>query len=174
MPYLSLIVWKPQRLKNLHSLHLQLQSKLLRIFFFKRVSWKTPGFQDFELFGTPTDNISKATRTLEKKHFWRRLPWLILKWLLSTGFFILYKIRYLNLDKVLLFSSNQVICLKNRKFWQAPITIVFKFFYWNLVHVLNNFYKRMFEIFLFCLGLQLLIKMEKKLVLAIMYKPGIF
>ena len=135
MPYLSLIVWKPQRLKNLHSLHLQLQSKLLRIFFFKRVSWKTPGFQDFELFGTPTDNISKATRTLEKKTLLKEAAMVNIKVAFINWVFhflimliMLYKIRYLNLDKVLLFSSNQVICLKNRKFWQAPITIVFKFF----------------------------------------------
>ena len=34
----------------------------------------------------------------------------------------LCKIRYLNLDKSLLFPRNQIICLKNWKLWRAPTT----------------------------------------------------
>ena len=44
----------------------------------------------------------------------------------------LYKIRYLNLDKALLFPRNQAICLKNWKLWRAPTTTKFNIFCWNL------------------------------------------
>ena len=47
----------------------------------------------------------------------------------------LWKIRYLNLDKGLLFPRNRVICLKNWKLWRAPITTKFNFFCWNFAHV---------------------------------------
>ena len=47
----------------------------------------------------------------------------------------LYKIWYLNLDKVLLFLGNQVISLKNQKLWWAPTTIKFNIFCWNFAHV---------------------------------------
>ena len=47
----------------------------------------------------------------------------------------LYKIRYLNLDKALLFPRNQVICLKNWKLWRASTTIEFHTFCWNFAHV---------------------------------------
>ena len=47
----------------------------------------------------------------------------------------LYKIRYLNLDKALLFPRNQAICLKNRKLWRAPTTTMFNIFGWNFAHV---------------------------------------
>ena len=47
----------------------------------------------------------------------------------------LYKIQYLNLDKVLLFPRNQAICLKNRKLWRAPTTTRFNIFCWNVAHV---------------------------------------
>ena len=47
----------------------------------------------------------------------------------------LYKIRYLNLDKALLFPRNQAICLKNRKLWRAPTTTMFNIFCWNFAHV---------------------------------------
>ena len=36
----------------------------------------------------------------------------------------LYKIRYLNLDKTLLFLRNQAICLKNQKL-QQPQSLIF-------------------------------------------------
>ena len=43
------------------------------------------------------------------------------------------KILYKTLDKALLFSRNQVICLKNRKLWRAPANI----FFWNFVSYLS-------------------------------------
>ena len=46
----------------------------------------------------------------------------------------LCKIRYLNLEKAL-FPRNQVICLKNWKFWRGPTTITFNIFCWNFAHV---------------------------------------
>ena len=46
----------------------------------------------------------------------------------------LYKLRYLNIDKVLLFSRKQVICLKNWKVWRAPTTTKFNIFWWNFAH----------------------------------------
>ena len=47
----------------------------------------------------------------------------------------LYKIRYLNLDKALLFPRNQAICMKNRKLCRAPTTAKFNIFCWNFAHV---------------------------------------
>ena len=47
----------------------------------------------------------------------------------------LYKIRYLNLDKALLFPRNQAICLKNWKLWRAPTATKFNIFCWNFAHV---------------------------------------
>ena len=44
----------------------------------------------------------------------------------------LYKIRYLNSDKALLFLRNQVIYLKN---WKSPTTIKFNSFCWYFAHV---------------------------------------
>ena len=41
----------------------------------------------------------------------------------------LCKIRYLKLDKALIFPRNQVICLKNWKIWRAPTTIKFNIFF---------------------------------------------
>ena len=46
----------------------------------------------------------------------------------------LYKIWYLNLDKVLLFPRNQVVFLKNWKLWRAPTIIKFNIFCWNFAH----------------------------------------
>ena len=37
-----------------------------------------------------------------------------------------------NLDKALLFSRNQVFCLKNWKLWRAPTTLEFNIFSWNI------------------------------------------
>ena len=45
-----------------------------------------------------------------------------------------YEIRYLNLDKALLFPRNQAICLKNWKLWRAPTTTKFDIFCWNFAH----------------------------------------
>ena len=45
---------------------------------------------------------------------------------------------YNNLGKTLLFSRNQVFCLKdsqNRKFWRVSTTIDFNNFCWNFAHV---------------------------------------
>ena len=72
----------------------------------------------------------------------------------------LYKIRYLNLDKPLLFPRKQAICLKNWKLWRAPTATKFNIFCWNFARaLLTNVYKTLFGIFLFCLDLELLIKM---------------
>ena len=37
--------------------------------------------------------------------------------------------------RISVFSRNQVFCLKNWKFWQAPTTIDFNKFCWNFTHV---------------------------------------
>ena len=47
----------------------------------------------------------------------------------------LCKIRYLFLDKALLFARNQVICLKIWKLWRIPTIIKFIIFCWNVAHV---------------------------------------
>ena len=47
----------------------------------------------------------------------------------------LYKIRYVNLNKALLFPRNQVICLKNLKLWRTQTTVKFNIFCWNFAHV---------------------------------------
>ena len=69
----------------------------------------------------------------------------------------LCKIQYLNLYKALLFPRNQAICLKNRKLWRALTTIKFNIFLLKFYtrFLLNNVYKRLFRIFLFCLDLEL-------------------
>ena len=63
------------------------------------------------------------------------------------------KIPLRKLDKALLFSRNQVLCLKIWKLWRAPTTLEFPDFCWFLLEFctrfpLTNVYKRMFEIFL--------------------------
>ena len=75
----------------------------------------------------------------------------------------LCKIWYLHLDKALLFPRNQVIYLKNWKLWRAPTTIKFTTFCGNFAHVsyLTMPTKRCSGFFLFCLGLELLIKMRR-------------
>ena len=40
-----------------------------------------------------------------------------------------------NLDKALLFTRNQVFCLKNWKLWWASTTLKFNIFCWNFAHV---------------------------------------
>ena len=46
-----------------------------------------------------------------------------------------FKIPYKNLDKALLFSRNQVFCLKVWKLWGAPTILQFNIFCWNFAHV---------------------------------------
>ena len=74
----------------------------------------------------------------------------------------LHKIRYLSLDKALLFPRNQAICLKNSELWQASTTAKF-IFCWNLAHVscITMSTKGCSGFFLFCLDLELLIKLWK-------------
>ena len=57
--------------------------------------------------------------------------------------------RYLNLDKALLFPKNQVICLKNLKLWRAPTTVEFNIFLLKFCtrFLLNNVYKNLLGIF---------------------------
>ena len=71
----------------------------------------------------------------------------------------LYKIWYLNLDKVLFFQRNQVICLKNWNFdeLQLPQSLIFLLKLCTRF-LLKNLYKRVFGIF-FIFDLQLLMKM---------------
>ena len=47
----------------------------------------------------------------------------------------LHKIRYLNLDKALLFPRDQAIWLKNGKLWRASTTTKFNIFSWNFAQV---------------------------------------
>ena len=60
----------------------------------------------------------------------------------------LYKIRYLNLDKALLFPRNQAICLKNWKIWRAPTTTKFNICCWNVTSQCLQKDVRIFFIFL--------------------------
>ena len=46
------------------------------------------------------------------------------------------KIPYKNVDKALLFSRNQVFCLKIWNLWRAPTTLQFNIFCWNFAHIL--------------------------------------
>ena len=71
----------------------------------------------------------------------------------------LCRIRYLNLDKALLFPRNQVVCLKNWKLWRTPTTIDFIIFCSNSEHLyyLAMSTKGCPEFVLFCLDLELLI-----------------
>ena len=75
----------------------------------------------------------------------------------------LYEIRYLNLNKVLLFPWNQTICLKNWKLWGAPSATKFNLFCWDFAHVsyLRMSTKGCSGYFLFCLDLELLKKNVK-------------
>ena len=68
------------------------------------------------------------------------------------------------LDKVLLFSRNQVFCLKTWKIWRAPTTLEFNVFYWNFVHVfyLPMSTKGCSGFFWFCLDLELYLQKLKR------------
>ena len=47
----------------------------------------------------------------------------------------LYKMRYLDLDKTLLFPRDQAIGLENWKLWRARTAKKFGIFWWNFAHV---------------------------------------
>ena len=95
-----------------------------------------------------------------------------LAWLKQNNFFMYwfyynlivlikqFKTPYNNLDKALLFSRKQVFCLKIWKIWPAPTTLQFYIFCWNFVRVslLPMSTKACVGFFLFCLDLELLIK----------------
>ena len=73
------------------------------------------------------------------------------------------KIPLRKLDKALLFSRNQVLCLKIWKLWRAPTTLEFHDFCWNFAHV---FHLPMSTIecsrfFLTCVDLELFAKIKK-------------
>ena len=61
----------------------------------------------------------------------------------------LNKIRYLSLDKALLFPRTQAICRKNSKRWRAPTTTKFNIFLlkFSTRFLPNNVYKRVFGMF---------------------------
>ena len=82
------------------------------------------------------------------------------------------KIQYLNLDKALLFLSNQVISLKNWKLWQGPTTTEFNIFCLHFPHVsvLPMSTKGCSGLFLFCLDLELF----TNLVSVNVQKPDLF
>ena len=73
---------------------------------------------------------------------------------------------YKNFHKALLFSRNQVFCLKNWKLWQSPTIIEFNIFCLNFAHVsfLPMSGKGCLGRFKFCLDLQLFAKITKYLV----------
>ena len=69
------------------------------------------------------------------------------------------KIPHKTLDKALLFSKNQVFCLKNWKLWRAPTTTEFNIFCWNFAHVsyllmstkgCSGFFKILFRSWVIC------------------------
>ena len=54
------------------------------------------------------------------------------------------------LDKILLFSRNQVFCLKIWKLWRAPTTLQFNIFCWNFARfLLTNVSKSLCGIFFY-------------------------
>ena len=80
-----------------------------------------------------------------------------------------------NLDKALLFSRNQVFCLKIWKLWQVPTTIEFNNFCWNFAHVsyLPMSTKGYSGFFSFCVDLEWFAKIKKDLVFTHSQKPGL-
>ena len=80
-----------------------------------------------------------------------------------------------NLDRSLLFSKNQVFCLKNWKPWQASTTRDFNNFYWNFTHIsyLPMSTRGCVGFFKFCLELELFAKIKKDLVSTQSQKPGL-
>ena len=80
-----------------------------------------------------------------------------------------------NLDKALLFSGNQVFCLKNWKIWRTQTTIDFNNFSWNFAHVPFSpmSTKACVGFFLFSLEPELFAKIKKYLVSTHSWKPGL-
>ena len=76
------------------------------------------------------------------------------------------KVLYKNLEQVPLFLRNQVFCLENLTFWQAPATTEFNIFCWSFAHVfhLPMSTKGCSGFFSFCLDLMLFAKNIKDLV----------
>ena len=72
------------------------------------------------------------------------------------------KIPFKTLDKALLFSRNQVYCLKNWKLWRVLTTVEFNIFYWNIGHV-SYLRKGVRDFFKFWLDLDLFAKIENDL-----------
>ena len=79
-----------------------------------------------------------------------KVAW-IWNWVLRTE-----EIPNKSLDKVLLFSRNQIFFMKNWKFWWAPTTVGLNTFCWNIPYVshLSLSTKRCSWLFLFSLGLE--------------------
>ena len=83
------------------------------------------------------------------------------------------KISYQTLNKALLFSGNQVFCLKNWNLWRAPTTLEFNGFFWNFAYVsyLPMSTKGYLGFFLFYLDLKSFAKIENDLVSTHSQKP---
>ena len=73
------------------------------------------------------------------------------------------KIPHKTLDKTLLFSRNQLYCLKIWRLWRVSTTLQVEVFCWNLVQVsyLPMSTKRRAGFFWFCLNLELFAKIKK-------------
>ena len=115
-----------------------------------------------------TGNIIIAYGFTDNIEYWVKMARMVkLKLAFMEWFFIylvilikLYKIRYLNLDKALLFPRNLAICLKNWKLWRAPTTTKFSIFCWNFAHLSYlTISAKGCSGFLFCLEFELFIKM---------------
>ena len=109
--------------------------------------------------------ISHIMKQNDEIKSWNRLCVANLKFVFMDWMFLCFN----NSDQVMLnlilklslLPRTQVVCLKNGKFWQAPTSIKFNIFGWNLTHVsyLEISTKGCSRIFLFCLDLELSIKM---------------
>ena len=73
-----------------------------------------------------------------------------------------YKIPYKNLDKPLLFSTNQLFYLKILKLWRASTNADFDNFCWNCVpnFLLTKVYQKSSVFFLLCLELEVFAKIK--------------
>ena len=71
-------------------------------------------------------------------------------------------LQFKNLDKTILFSKNQVFCLKNWKLWRAPTTVEFNTFCWNFAQFSYSPISKIgcSGFFLFCLDLELFAKIK--------------
>ena len=92
-----------------------------------------------------------------------KLKLVFMEWIFYNFVILIWfcKIQYLHSNKALLFPRNQAIYLKNWKLWRAPSTTKCNVSCWNFAHVfyLTMSTKGCSEFFLFCLDLELLIKM---------------